>query len=443
MEDKQGVVREIDWGRILSVGHITKAFLIAVWPPSKLVLCLAALVVTIGAGVVLDQAFGTWVNEKSFCDNMQDVFATALGQGTQWNSTTDLANLQGFWFGPLDAMRGMASLIGSYWSAHPWFALLNTLIAVAVWTFVGGAVCRIVALQFARDERIGIGEALRFACRHYLSLLASPLGLFIVVCLIALPVTAIASAILWIPYAGEVIAGLGFILMLLLGVVLAILTVLAVAGLGLQMPVIAAEGRDSFDAVARSLTYVTNRPWKYVLYTAFSIAYMCVTFVLVRLFAFLTLKIPYAFLSLWWGINSPREGDEPIKLSSIWAEPQMTNLFTMPESGGALGFAAWAIGIVIAIFLGLMVAFIPSFVLSSQTIIYFLLRRMVDLKDLEDVAIEDSGQPTGLERLEKTVETVVEPEPPAAEEGEPEKPEEESKPGADEETEPDELEAKD
>jgi hypothetical protein len=313
--------------------------------------------------------------------------------------------------GPVGGMTALLVLICNYWQAAPWFAVLNTLIAVLVWTFFGGAVCRMAAVQFARDERIGMGQALRFACQRYASLVASPLAMFVVIALIAVPTFFVAGAVMLIPYGGEVVVGLLFFLALGVGVVLALLALFGLAGLGLQMPAIASEGRDAFDAISRSVGYVFNRPWKYILYSLFSLLYMCLTFLLVRFFAFLVLKIPYLFLKTTW--PGPRTDGVPDKLAQIWSEPSFGNLFTMPDSGGALHFAAVVIGVYVVILLGLMIAFIPSFLLSSQTIIYFLLRRIVDFKDLDEVYLEEEEEKeSGLARLEKTESTEVEPEPP-------------------------------
>jgi hypothetical protein len=416
MADNETIVRGVKWGSILSIGHVTRAFRIAIWPPSKLVLCLLALVISVGAGVVLDQFFATTVGGRSYCDNMTVVYHAVVGQsatpvgvaseGAVWSGCVALLQ------GPVQGLLALLHLIAAYWSQAFWFALLNAIIGVAVWTFFGGAVCRIAAVQFARDERIGLGEAIRFACKRYTSLVASPIAMFIVICLMAIPVFLVGGLVLLIPFAGEIVVALLFFLALILGVVLSLLTLFGVSSLGLQMPAIGAEGRDAFDAISRGVNYVFTRPWKYILYSLFSLLYMCLTFVLVRLFAFLVLAIPYAFMKMWPWFGDPENGES--KLARIWEEPTMGQLFAMPDSGGTEYVAAVMIGVLIFVLLGMMVAFIPSFILSSQTIIYFLLRRMIDFKDLDEVYVEGDESETGLTRLEKTEDQAIEPEPPAA-----------------------------
>ena len=48
-------------------------------------------------------------------------------------------------------------------------------VGVAVWAFFGAAICRIAAVQLAAEEQVGLGAALRYACRKWPSYFAAPL----------------------------------------------------------------------------------------------------------------------------------------------------------------------------------------------------------------------------------------------------------------------------
>lgn len=415
MADNEVVVRSVQWSRVLSIGHVFRAFRIALWPASKLFLCLAALVITVGAGLLLDLGFKTEVWGQSFGENMLNVFRFFLMGGRCHPGGFLAGTFVADWsiFGSvLFALEGLVMLIGAYWQQAFWFALLNTVIALATWTFFGGAVCRMVAMQFARDERPTIGEALKFTCKRYASLLTSPVALPLVILLIGLPVFLICAGVLAIPWLGELAAGVLFFITLAIGFIMSFLVLFSVASLGLQMPAIGAEGRDAFDAISRGVNYVFVRPWQYIIYTVVSLVYMSLTFVLVRSVAFLVLALPHGFLSIWPWLRG--DGDAPGKLARIWSPPTWEVLWQPTDAGGTEGFAMVCIGIVVVGLLGLMVAFIPSFILSAQTIIYFLLRRDIDFKDLEEVYIEGDESRGGLARLESTEQTTVEPEPAAS-----------------------------
>ncbi len=453
MAEKEVVVREVRWRDMLGVAQLLRAFRIALWPMSKLVLCLGAVVLTVGLGILLDQGFDTRVYTQSFRENMTDVYRAATGyvlaenktfmeltpeEREEWrearNSTPDLKrlhpsatadpmnlsnslSLRGFWYGPIEAIRHAGRLVVQYWQNHKVFTILNVIIALLTWTFVAGAVSRLVAMQYARDERPGMLEALRFACKRYASLAASPVALFIVLALVAVPTAFVASLVLLIPYVGELVTGVLFFLVLGVGVLLTFLFLFGAASLGLQAPAIGVEGRDAFDAVSRGVQYVFKRPWKYILYTLFSLLYLSYSFVLVRVFAWLGLKLPHAFLALWPWIGGGEDG--PGKLERVWAEPSLYELFRMPaEAGGTEYVAAVLIGILVVVWLGLMVSYIPSFLITSQTIIYFLLRRQVDFKELDEVYVEEEEEEEEEEEpetpLERTETTEVEPEPGAS-----------------------------
>lgn len=465
MADNEITVRDIQWSRVLQVGHILRAFRIAFWPPSKLLLCLAALVTTIGFGILLDLPWQTRVYDQSLAENFHDVYRASLGyvieprdeagaqryqrileqrlryapesehdqvrraveiaeNGTQYlivsppENTREIFGLalvsRGFWYAPLEAVRHLVRLIAAYWTHYWLFALLNTVVALLTWTFFGGAVCRLAALQFSRDERPGMIAALKFTAARYASLVMSPLAMFIVMAIIGLAVFFVAGVVLWIPFVGELLMGLFILLALMIGVVLALLFLFGVAGLGLQMPAIAAEGRDAFDAVSRGVNYVFTRPWRYILYTAFSLLILSLSFVLVRLFTLLALKIPYLAISIWpWiGRGDTTDDGQPVlsKLGRIWAEPSLSQFYRWPApDGGTEHLAAILISIGVWLLVGLMLAFIPSFILTSQTIIYFLLRRLIDFKSSEEVYVGEEEDM--VVRLDKMLTTTVENEP--------------------------------
>ena len=457
MPESDIVVRDVQWSRILPIGHLLRAFRIALWPPAKLVLALVALSIVIGAGMLLDLRFKTNVYSKSFQENLCDVFQAAQGYYVEpapeasftvpgaggglsvlakeraWRvekleprasmspSFESMIGMRGFYFGPLEAFRHACRLAVRYGAEAPWFAVSFFAIWFLTTTFFGGAICRLAALQFARDERATLREALAFTCKRYGTLLAGRLGLFIVILLLMLPTGLVVSGVLQLGGVGQMVTGALFFLVLGLGILAALLFIF---GLGSQFQIlaaVAAEGRDAFDAVSRSVNYVFARPWRYFLYTLFSVFYLCLTFVVVRLFALLVLKILYVSINFmlvefWPGLLAWFGGSgRPSDLGRIWIEPTMNQLFVMPaDAEGATRVAATLIGVYVFILLGLMMAFIPSFLMTSQTIIYFILRRKVDSRDMDEVCQEfgpESGAPA---TVEKTEQTVVEPEPPAA-----------------------------
>ena len=161
------------------------------------------------------------------------------------------------------------------------FLLIWTL---AVWSLFGAAICRISAVQVARNGNVGLVEAIRFALARYVSFFTSPLLPFLGVVLIIF-FCVLGSLILYIPYL-EVIAGVVWILPLLAGFVI----VAALLGLALGWPLmyaaIGAEATESFDALSRAFSYVLGRPWQYLFYTLLATIYGGIIMIFATIFAY-------------------------------------------------------------------------------------------------------------------------------------------------------------
>ncbi len=285
---------------------------------------------------------------------------------------------------------------------HPVYALIFLFVSLLIWSYFGGALCRVAALHAARDERIGLREALVFARGKFPSYVAAPL----------MPVAAVVLGgfVIWlggwvlaIPGVGDLLSAVILPLAIIGGFVLALLVIGAGAGAGLMFPTIAAEGSDAFDALARSLSYVYMRPWRLAFYSLISIIYGAICLVFVKFFARLALWLVHYFmgLSMNWGsaYAHTAEGTTkmPEKLDVLWTGPSLLGdtAFWGGFAGHDLAHVSWfaQIWFYLWIFIvyGCVVAFLASFFHSAWTLIYFLLRREVDATDLEDVYVEESS----------------------------------------------------
>ncbi len=309
-------------------------------------------------------------------------------------------------------------LKGACWLTrfHPIFAVCLIVICLAVWAVVGGAICRITALQFARDERIGPTQAIRFSLNKFTSFFAAPLVPVMIILVIAM-LMFLPGFLVAIPYIGEIIGGLLFPLSLLGGFVIALVTVGLIGGFNLMYPTIAVEGSDSFDAISRSFSYVFARPWRMGFYSLIAAVYGAACYLFVRFFAFLLLAGVRG--STKFSVNM--DGSALInirgKLDALWPGPAFGQL--MPDIAW-LGLnwsekiGATFIWLSVALVAVLVMAFVVSFFYSANTAIYFLLRRRVDATDLDDVFVEqdieelvaeEPGTEPDLEKTEEEKET--------------------------------------
>lgn len=263
---------------------------------------------------------------------------------------------------------------------HVIYSIIFFAVVVVVMALAAGAICRIAAMQFARGEKPGLTQAVRFGIRKLTSVLAAPITPIAVIVVIGLFIVLLGLTGN-IPIVGELLAGLFLPLALIAGFFISVVLIGTVAGLNLMAPAIAYEDSDCFDAVSRSFSYVYAKPWRMGFYTVVAVIYGAICYVFVRFFAFLLLWGVYRFLEVGF------LGDN-LKLHAMWPEPTFAEFVgpagPAPETGllwlGALLIRLWVLAIV-----GLMVSFLISFYFSAHTVIYALMRSRVDHTPLDEV----------------------------------------------------------
>lgn len=292
-------------------------------------------------------------------------------------------------------LPGVAENIAQYFKAVGWafryhfiYCIILFLIKLAVISIAGGSLCRIAALQFARGEKPGLTEALRFSTKKFLSFFTAPLvpaGIIIFIGVFVFLLGLIGN----IPRAGELIIGIFMPLALIAGAVITVVFIGAVAGFNLMLPAVAYDGSDCFDAISRSFSYVYSKPWRMGFYTAVAMVYGAICYVFVRFFAFLLLWSTRWFLLL--GVWTENTSKETNKLTAIWPAPSFIDLLGSSEATTA-NWSELSAGFIVYLFLlvivGLLVSFILSFYFSANTIIYSLMRNKVDDTAIEDIYAE-------------------------------------------------------
>ena len=280
--------------------------------------------------------------------------------------------------------------VGPGWALtqHPVFFGLFAAFALAVLAVCGGAMCRIAAVSFARDEMISLREALKFSSGKFVSFVSAPLIPLILLLALGL-LAAVGGALFNFWSIGAVLAAAGFFLILLAGLVMALLVVGLVGGFNLMYPTIAVESTDSFDAMSRSFNYLYDKPWRLAFYDAVALVYAAIVYAAARLFVFLVLALSHAFAGLF--VFRDLEGGRDV-LGAIWTERVSFSSLTYDVDYLALSpgydLAASVLSFWIYLVVALLAAFALSLYFSGSTIIYFLIRREVDATELDDVYVE-------------------------------------------------------
>jgi hypothetical protein len=300
---------------------------------------------------------------------------------------------------------------------HTFYFIIFLLIKLAVISVAAGGICRIAALQFARGEKPGLTEALRFGLKQFTALFTAPLIPVVIIILIGLCIFFL-GLVGNIPWAGELIVAISTPLALIAGALTAAVIIGTLAGFNLIFPSIAYDGSDNFDAISRSFSYVFTRPWRMAFYTAVAAVYGAICYIFVRFFAFLLLWSARLFLQSGLWADSSNKGVN--KLSVIWSTSTFTNL-PGPSIAGTTNWsesiAAFLIHLCVLVVVGLVVAFVISFYFSANTIIYALMRNKVDETALEDIYTpappdETKAEPAATELETEEAQSPPEEEPP-------------------------------
>ena len=212
---------------------------------------------------------------------------------------------------------------------HAIYAVIYTIFNLAAIAFAGAAICRIAALQLATSQKPGLTEAYHFAKQKFKHFYLAPLLPILIAAIFGIILTLV-GVLSNIPWFGDIIFGLSVLPVIFLGFLIAILLTCTAAGLGIMFPTIAFEYSDAFDAFCRSFTYIFIRPWKTAFYNFIALAYALITYLFIRLCAFLTITIARAFLDLgMWAKTS--KTPSICKIDAIWQKPAFFDLWPQTQ----------------------------------------------------------------------------------------------------------------
>ena len=268
---------------------------------------------------------------------------------------------------------------------------------LAIWSLVGGAITRIAALDYARDESVQLVDALKFARKKFWSYFWSPLVPVIGVIFFAL-CNVIGGLIGRIPVLGEITVALGFPLALISGLLIVFVGVIGALGLCFMFPTISAEGSDAFDAMSRAYSYVISRPKQFILYCIINTSYGLLCLALVAFVAWLMIKLSFCTVGLGMGqkfsaVQSFISQKCTIACLGFCTEhlPEAKTT-TVCLDHWSLKFLAGMLIIYVTLIKLAVWSFVITYWLSAKTIIYFLLRKEIDSTDVTDVYIEEITQ---------------------------------------------------
>ncbi len=154
------------------------------------------------------------------------------------------------------------SLVGPWSWRWPFFVVSASVLVL--WAYFGIAICRCLALRLARDEYLGVRDALSFARTKFGTALLFPL--IVAGCILVLAAAnALIGSLMQIPVVGIVFHLFLPFAYVLTGLML-IIFFSALFGGGMVSGAIAVECRGTLDAWGKALNYTFARPLHLIVY---------------------------------------------------------------------------------------------------------------------------------------------------------------------------------
>lgn len=394
MAQDRETVRRVAWQELFPLLHLFSALRMAVGF-RMLVLAAIAIVGTAAGWRVLGDMFdntdnvtlqneitvnSTWPWEEALLPATIDNFLSP----DYWQRTSPLVRAWNKIAEPFEKIyRADVSLVQwTYWLSCALWSLI-------VWAFFGGAITRIAAVKFARQENLAWGKVAGFVRPHWGSYFAAPL--------MPIGATFLAAVLpglvglLMHSDAGLLVVGIVWPLVLLAGFVIAFLLIGLYFCWPLMWATISVEGTDAFGAINHAYSYVYQRPLRYLLYAVLAALMGVLGWFFVSLFA--EQIIALSQWSVSWGSGS----------ANVAAATDGHEMSRFGEAGVTL-IQFWNNCV-----RTLALAFVFSYFWVSTTVIYFLLRRLVDATELDEVFLPEDYELHGLPPLKTGADGVVEP----------------------------------
>jgi hypothetical protein len=270
---------------------------------------------------------------------------------------------------------------GDAWKVFGFIAGL-WLLLLLVWSYLGGIISRIAAVNLTKDEGLELNKAVGFANKKFISLF-SPFILSVSGVIFFLLCNLAGGLVGRIPYVGEFLVAVFLPMAVISGFIMVFIAVGIIFGKGFFIPTIAVESSDAFDAVSRSFQYLYAEPWRYIWYMLTSLVYGAVTTAFVWLFGGLMIMASLATVKMGMGMKL----HDILSLAGISCAP-CGAISSGPISATYI-VAAGIIMFWLVLIVGMLLAYAVSYCLSTHTIIYLLMRKKVDDIEMNELYEDD------------------------------------------------------
>lgn len=269
------------------------------------------------------------------------------------------------------------------------------------------AIAKITFEQLRGDEFYEAKEALKFAFRNWKGVFLSPVTLaivigFILVCGFLLGLGG------RIPYVGQILVGVFAIPVFAAALFLVYLCVVFFVSLFLSPAVVATTKSDTFDTLFEVFSVLNDQPWRLVIWESLLGAISFLGAFILGFFVKRALLLSNWALAMWAG---PRLWMDKIWMKGLWYLPNtlpfppfnwLANGFLPSMSkarveyvvgNGTEAFAGWLLGLAFYMVMFFVAAYAAAIFGSGNALIYTVLVKMKDDKNLLERREEEEYEP--------------------------------------------------
>ena len=265
--------------------------------------------------------------------------------------------------------------------------LMSTVFYLALlrmWTFAGGVISRVTALEYGRDDLPTLRECTDMVRARRQAYFYTPVIPFIALagCLIINFLVGLAGSV---PHWGPWLLVPGFAVAALTSVLAVFFLVLGLLSFGLMMPVVSMSGADAFECWSASYSYALWGFGRLVVYRlvvgVIGLVAVAAAALVAQLFlVVLTTSVGLAMMGRATGMESYMKAIVGTDSTAVLAQGA-------PAWGVRAALAA--LSVVAFVARVLVLAYAASYYFTANTIIAFLLRKHVDRIDVDEVYVAE------------------------------------------------------
>ncbi len=293
----------------------------------------------------------------------------------------------------------------SWWGWAIW--TIGLIFAAFVKMMALTAIAKITFEQLRGDEFYEAKEALKFALKNWKGVFLSPVTLAVVIGFILLCGFLLGFGGR-IPYVGQILVGIFSIPIFAAALFLVYLMVVFSVSLFLAPAIVATTKSDTFDTLFEVFSVLNDQPWRLVVWESLLAFISSLGAFILGLFVKRALVLTNWALNMWAG---PRDWMDKIWMKGLWYLPRtlpfppfswMANGFlpsmtygrvSYVQGNGAEAFSGWLIGLSFYFVIFFVAAYAMAIWGSGNALIYTVLVKMKDDKNLLERREEEEFEP--------------------------------------------------